>query len=103
MFDEWVTEVVARLKQHAWQTKTYPMRYEYDSDEAYRAAVSPNHGTPLFLDFVDPRREVDLVRSRALADAHVPAVDPDANRFLHSADELNLMGFEGVPYTSEAR
>jgi len=87
-FARWHAEVLDRLERH----------YRAASEEVLFNQRSYAHDPPIARETFSS--DLPLVAGSApeLVDGYLRQLNPEANRFLRSPEELQEMGFEGVPY-----
>ena len=81
----WLTMLLGRLEEH------YPLLDKKDRSSARMGPIVPR-------EVIDPDREFDPSEATHLVQTFVRGLDPGKNRYLHSAQEMKELGFEGSPY-----
>src|SRR5438105_2877621 len=98
-FQTWFKAVVTRLP-----ALSQPSAEEAAAFDVKRKKTEPRgvpddiFGTPVPREAFDPAFDLASADSTALIDALLVSIASQPNPFLHSADELTDLGFEGTPY-----
>jgi hypothetical protein len=93
---QWAVERAAKLNPRP--RKKWPQKSDFDSDEDYRAVVSPYWGHALPREAFDPESGYKADQREELLDRFLAGLDCKKNPFLRSPDAMKKLGFEGTPY-----
>lgn len=90
VFSDWLSAAVRKTAE------TFPRGATYDTTTRVYDA---SHETPVAREFFESAFVYSEASSRAALKAFLEALDPAANPYLNTADEMRSMGFKGTPYT----
>ena len=97
--DTWVRGMVARMDVIAPSVVDHsPYIYDFPDRESWAAATAETHGTPLPLEVLDLKQDLQGLDLAARAVAQLAEIEPDQNQLLVPAATLLAEGFEGQPY-----
>lgn len=99
IFEDWLVQTSDRLDALcAAPNLEVPDFADFENKQAYRDYCAPRRGAPVPMLALDPTIaiEADGLSDRALEELR--KLDPRANRYLRTAEQMAALGFDGQPY-----
>lgn len=98
-FKDWLITISDRLDEIAEVPDLEePDIDDFDTVEDYREYCRPMRGVPLPPVVLEPSTDIAATDLTGEADAFLAGLNPAANRYLHSPEDMLASGFEGQPY-----